>query len=263
MMAPAAPMAPRRIRVGVCARDKKAHSKPMKEILSRFNPHLFDVVLFGDEAILHAPVERWPICDCLMSWYSNGFPLDKAEAYVKLRQPFCVNDLATEYAVRGGEQRGGGDACFQPAHPRAVQLRDRRQFYSILQRHGIPTPAHVVLDRSRAGPPPVVVETEDAVEVDGVRINKPFVEKVSDPSPLRQHTHSLTRVRPHACSHPAPARACSRWTRRITTSTYTTPAGWAAGPSASSARWATCRPGSTRRSRTSAVKGRSSTKSFS
>jgi hypothetical protein len=59
------------------------------------------------------------------------------------------------------------------------QLRDRRQFYSILQRHGIPTPAHVVLDRSRAGSPPVVTETEDAVEVDGVRINKPFVEKVS------------------------------------------------------------------------------------
>src|SRR4051794_5613821 len=64
-----------RIRLGVCARDKKAHSKPMRQILSRFDPRIFEVILFGDDMIDNQPIERWPLVDCLMSWFSNGFPV--------------------------------------------------------------------------------------------------------------------------------------------------------------------------------------------
>lgn len=128
----------------------------MTQILSRFDPRTFEIVVFGDDCLLNQPIEKWPIVDCLMSWYSSGFPLERAEAYTRLRQPFAVNDLSTEHL-----------------------LRDRRKFYQVLERHGIATPKHVVVDRETPGHTLEVIETEDAIEVNGVKINKPFVEKVS------------------------------------------------------------------------------------
>lgn len=66
------------ISIGICAMDKKAHSKPMKEILRRLTSHMeFEAVFFGDDTILNKPVEEWPICQILMSWHSDGFPLQK------------------------------------------------------------------------------------------------------------------------------------------------------------------------------------------
>lgn len=51
------------------------------------------VIVFGDACIMDAPVEDWPLCDCLVAFYSTGFPSDKAEAYVKLRRPYALNNL--------------------------------------------------------------------------------------------------------------------------------------------------------------------------
>jgi len=38
----------------------------------------FELLVFGDEVILNQPVEDWPLCDALLSWHSDGFPLRKA-----------------------------------------------------------------------------------------------------------------------------------------------------------------------------------------
>ncbi|CAN0475775.1 unnamed protein product [Laminaria digitata] len=54
------------------------------------------VIVFGDACILHAPVEEWPVCDCLIAFYSTGFPSDKANAYVKLRRPYALNNLEVQ-----------------------------------------------------------------------------------------------------------------------------------------------------------------------
>lgn len=67
-----------KIKIGICAMDKKAKSKPMKAILQRLLAFgEFEVELFGDDNILNKPVSRWPKCDCLLSWHSEGFPLKK------------------------------------------------------------------------------------------------------------------------------------------------------------------------------------------
>ncbi len=35
--------------------------------------------------MLQEPVEKWPICDCLIAFHSRGFPLEKSIEYAKLR----------------------------------------------------------------------------------------------------------------------------------------------------------------------------------
>lgn len=74
--------------------DTKARSKSMQNILSNLLMYQeFEVILFGDQAILEEPIEQWPKCDVLIAFFSHGFPLAKAIEYVKLVQPYCVNDL--------------------------------------------------------------------------------------------------------------------------------------------------------------------------
>lgn len=67
---------------------------PMKEILSRLKRFKFlNFILFSDDTIHNSPIEDWPIVDCLVSFYSNGFPLQKAVKYAELRKPLILNDL--------------------------------------------------------------------------------------------------------------------------------------------------------------------------
>ena len=174
--------------IGVCALDIKARSKPSRNILSRLiSKGEFEVVVFGDKVILDEDVENWPLCDFLISFYSDGFPLDKAIAYVKARKPFCVNDV-----------------------PMQKILWDRRICLRILDKSHIPSPRRlevnrdggpsvltpdlarhlkettgVVLDGPEDGTggqsiPPRKVELlddGDTLSVDGTLLAKPFVEK--------------------------------------------------------------------------------------
>ncbi|XP_053371655.1 inositol hexakisphosphate and diphosphoinositol-pentakisphosphate kinase 2 isoform X2 [Clarias gariepinus] len=146
----------RQIVVGICAMAKKSKSKPMKEILERLCLFKYiTVVTFEEEVILNEPVENWPLCDCLISFHSKGFPLDKAVAYEKLRNPFVINDLDLQYCIQ-----------------------DRREVYGILKAEGIQLPRYAVLNRDPARPEECnLVEGEDHVEVNGEIFQKPFVEK--------------------------------------------------------------------------------------
>ncbi|XP_030673267.1 inositol hexakisphosphate and diphosphoinositol-pentakisphosphate kinase 2 isoform X11 [Nomascus leucogenys] len=146
----------RQIVVGICSMAKKSKSKPMKEILERISLFKYiTVVVFEEEVILNEPVENWPLCDCLISFHSKGFPLDKAVAYAKLRNPFVINDLHMQYLIQ-----------------------DRREVYSILQAEGILLPRYAILNRDPNNPKECnLIEGEDHVEVNGEVFQKPFVEK--------------------------------------------------------------------------------------
>lgn len=142
--------------VGICAMTKKSKSKPMTQILERLcRFDYLTVVILGEDVILNEPVEKWPSCHCLISFHSKGFPLDKAVAYSKLRNPFLINDLAMQYYIQ-----------------------DRREVYRILQEEGIDLPRYAVLNRDPACPEECnLIEGEDQVEVNGAVFPKPFVEK--------------------------------------------------------------------------------------
>ncbi|KAI9256202.1 histidine phosphatase superfamily-domain-containing protein [Sporodiniella umbellata] len=144
----------------------------------------FEIILFGDKTIMDEEVENWPGCDFLICFFSDGFPLDKAIQYVKLRKPFVVNDV-----------------CMQSL------LWDRRVVLAILDAAGVPTAARLVV--SRDGGVKVDSEaaqaffdhsgmdlyrilgryvqntrsvslSEDSIQVEDQVLNKPFLEKPVD-----------------------------------------------------------------------------------
>lgn len=181
----------------MCALDVKARSKPSQNILTRLQSKGdFEVIVFGDKVILDEAVENWPVCDFLIAFFSDGFPLDKAVAYAKLRKPFCVNDL-----------------------PMQKVLWDRRLCLKILDQMGVPTPKRIEVNRDGG---PVLESAElaqhiykltgvklegpedgtgggarktqqvsmsddgESLEVDGKLIRKPFVEK-----PVNGEDHNI------------------------------------------------------------------------
>uniref|UniRef100_M4B6P8 Inositol hexakisphosphate and diphosphoinositol-pentakisphosphate kinase n=1 Tax=Hyaloperonospora arabidopsidis (strain Emoy2) TaxID=559515 RepID=M4B6P8_HYAAE len=146
--------------VGVCAMEKKTQSKPMQEILHRLQKkRQFDVLVFDDDTILHRPPHLWPVCDALISFYSTGFPLQKTEEYVRLVRPVLVNELSMQHV-----------------------LFDRRKVYALLTRHGIQVPRHIIVNRDlpEGEQPGELIEHDNYVEINNVRISKPFVEKPAD-----------------------------------------------------------------------------------
>ncbi|KAJ0099091.1 hypothetical protein Patl1_22104 [Pistacia atlantica] len=161
----------KKITIGVCVMEKKVKcgrevfSAPMGQILERLQAFgEFEIIHFGDKVILEDPIESWPICDCLIAFYSSGYPLEKAEAYAALRKPFLVNELGPQHL-----------------------LHDRRKVYERLEMFGIPVPRYALVNREVPYQElDFFVEEEDFVEVHGNRFWKPFVEK-----PIHGDDHSI------------------------------------------------------------------------
>lgn len=183
--------------IGVCALDIKARSKPSRNILHRLiSTREFEVVVFGDKVILDEDVENWPLCDFLISFYSDGFPLDKAIAYVKTRKPFCVNDLIMQkilwdrrICLRILDQIN----VLTPKRLEVNRDEERRVLTQDLAHHLKETTGVIVdgLEDSTRGQmtPPQKVELlddGDTLSVDGALLTKPFVEK-----PVNSEDHNI------------------------------------------------------------------------
>lgn len=156
----------KKVIVGICAMEKKAQSKPMKEILRRLEDYFeyIKTLVFDESIILGKPIEEWPLCDCLISFHSKGFPLSKAIEYARLRKPFLINDLDIQY-----------------------DIQDRRKVYKLLEEAEIELPRYVVLDRDSANPEErELIEGDDHIEIGNFLFNKPFVEK-----PISAEDHNI------------------------------------------------------------------------
>lgn len=63
----------KKIVVGICAMSKKTQSKPMQEILNRLDMFEYITIdIFAEDTIVNKPIGEWPMCDCLISFHSNG-----------------------------------------------------------------------------------------------------------------------------------------------------------------------------------------------
>ena len=110
--------------VGVCCMEKKLLSKPMQSIMKNLKAYQELKVVEFREEVLKLPIDKWPKCDVLISFFSSGFPIEKALNYVNTYKPIQINDLAYQ-----------------------KKLWDRREIYKILKDNNIPMAKHFFVDR--------------------------------------------------------------------------------------------------------------------
>lgn len=122
--------------LGVCCMQKKYKSlTQLLDLLSASGD--FKVVCFQQETILEKPVKEWPVVQVLITFHSTGFPLEKSQEYVTLRQPFCINS----------------------PHMQSTLL-DRRRVYATLEACGVPTPNYTIFHHGEEDPASLVVHEE-------------------------------------------------------------------------------------------------------
>ncbi|KAF5856893.1 hypothetical protein ETB97_006545 [Aspergillus alliaceus] len=184
-------------RLGICAMENKALSKANQEIFRRLQVDgLIDVVLFGDKVLLNEKPEDWPVCDFLIAFYSDGFPLEKAVAYTRLRDPFAYNDLLMQGVLFDRRLCNRVLGYMGVRTPKRLEVnRDggpRARSWELVQhvydRIGLTLPGPTRGgDEKRPRPPTVSLsEDGDTLLVDGRKLHKPFVEK-----PVNAEDHNI------------------------------------------------------------------------
>ncbi|EXJ71182.1 uncharacterized protein A1O5_06176 [Cladophialophora psammophila CBS 110553] len=173
--------------VGFCALDIKARSRQSRQLLTRqLSPGELEVVVFGDKVILDDDVEDWPLCDFFLAWYSDGFPLEKAIAYTRLRKPFVVNDLWMQSALWDRRLCLRILDKLQVLTPKRLEInRDGGPIFASTQQAqyvqrmtGVMLPGPEDNDDGFASAQSVSIsENGDTLYANGKSISKPFVEK--------------------------------------------------------------------------------------
>ncbi|CAN1272342.1 Inositol hexakisphosphate and diphosphoinositol-pentakisphosphate kinase VIP2 [Linum perenne] len=162
----------------------------MGQILERLQAFgEFEVIHFGDKTILEDPIERWPICDCLIAFYSSGYPLEKAEAYAALRKPFLINELEPQHLLhdrRKVYEVGNRSSEFHP------EVRRVRREGSYIYEEFMPTGGTDVKVYT-VGPEYAHAEARKSPVVDGVVMRNPDGKEVRYPVLLTPNEKQVSR----------------------------------------------------------------------
>ena len=103
---------------------KKVNSTHLKNILDNFQRfEEFQIIIFTEEIIFRLKIDKWPLVDALIIFYSDGFPYNKRLKYINLSKPFLINDFEMQKV-----------------------FWDRTKVLKILEEAEIPTPAHIIID---------------------------------------------------------------------------------------------------------------------
>ncbi|KAF0991725.1 hypothetical protein HZS_7491 [Henneguya salminicola] len=164
-----------KIKFGISSRNRKIYSKPMIEILYRLCACIFlDIIIIPDHVVRNFSVDKWPIVDVFLCFYANGYPLDKAIDYVRLRRPFVINELSNQKL-----------------------LFNRKEIYRILTENNVCVPKYIVVERYINTLQPTegeeVIEDGDTIIYNGQKLSKPFVEK-----PFDAENHNITIYFPNS-----------------------------------------------------------------
>ena len=111
--------------LGICAMRKKIHSPHMQQILEfikEFNE--FKLIEFEEEMIFNVEIEKWPIVEAMIVFYSTGFPYYKVLKYINLRKPFLPNDFEIQKV-----------------------FWDRIKVMNLLKENNIPIPNGIIIER--------------------------------------------------------------------------------------------------------------------
>ena len=111
--------------LGICAMSKKVNTKHMQKILKNIKKfEEFKLINFTEDLIFEKDIEKWPIVESMIVFFSTGFPFNKVLEYIKLRKPFLVNDFESQKI-----------------------FWDRRKIVQKLKENNIPTPESIIIDR--------------------------------------------------------------------------------------------------------------------
>ena len=113
--------------LGICAMKKKIHSPHMQQILEfidNFND--FELIEFTEELIFNEDVEKWPIVESMIVFFSTGFPYSKVLKYINLRKPFLPNNFEMQKI-----------------------FWDRIKVMTMLKENNIPIPNEIIVEREK------------------------------------------------------------------------------------------------------------------
>ena len=111
--------------LGICAMSKKIHSPHMQQILEfiqNFND--FELIEFTEDLIFNEEVEKWPIVESMIVFFSSGFPYSKVLKYINLRKPFLPNNFEMQKI-----------------------FWDRIKVMTMLKENNIPIPNEIIVER--------------------------------------------------------------------------------------------------------------------
>lgn len=161
-----------RIILGICAMEKKTSSEAMQNLLKLIKKDKkIELMIFSQNTILNKPIEKWRKVNALICFFSKGFPLHKAEKYAEKHNCYLINNIKNQRL-----------------------LWDRTKIYKLLKKYDIPVAEHIfakrynhsihdqssIMNSPELEEQPVINEFDNYIQINKVKIQKPFVEKPFD-----------------------------------------------------------------------------------